>query len=158
MLPRGGGAFLAEVDGNLTGIKRDSVVELHWQGKFRGADFPPLMFHLAKATAPDLVDSKGRLIPTVMAKPITEKVKEEIEGEAMNDQDQVLVLMSKFPGKSLAGIAEALGWFFDSSGEPNKPRAQRAVNQLRRDTLVKLERGKWTLTDKGEKEAKRLKP
>ena len=35
LIPRGGGAFLNETDGNLTATKTDSTVELHWQGKFR---------------------------------------------------------------------------------------------------------------------------
>jgi hypothetical protein len=30
LLPRGGGAFVAEVDGNLVCLREDSVVELHW--------------------------------------------------------------------------------------------------------------------------------
>ena len=46
LLPRGGGAFLAEVDGNLVCRKDDSAVSLHWQGKFRGPDFAPMAFLL----------------------------------------------------------------------------------------------------------------
>lgn len=65
--PRGGGAFIAEMDGNLTLTKADSRVKLHWQVKHRGADFSPLFFALETVTAPMLVDSKGRPVPTVMA-------------------------------------------------------------------------------------------
>lgn len=65
--PRGGGAFIAEVDGNLTLTKADSRVKLHWQVKHRGADFAPLYFALEPVTAPVLVDTKGRPVPTVMA-------------------------------------------------------------------------------------------
>ena len=32
LLPRGGGAFIAEMDGNLTAKKLNAAVELHWQG------------------------------------------------------------------------------------------------------------------------------
>src|SRR5947199_5177266 len=32
LIPRGGGAFIAEMDGNLTIRKDGMVVELHWQG------------------------------------------------------------------------------------------------------------------------------
>jgi RecA-family ATPase len=39
LLPRGGGAFLAEVDGNLICRKDDSAVELHWQGTASCANF-----------------------------------------------------------------------------------------------------------------------
>ena len=38
LLPRGGGAFLAEMDGNLTCKKlSDEIIELHWSGKYRGS-------------------------------------------------------------------------------------------------------------------------
>src|ERR1035437_2271069 len=47
LLPRGGGAFIAEMDGNLTCVKTDAVVTVHWQGKFRGPDFAPIPFHLS---------------------------------------------------------------------------------------------------------------
>src|SRR5262249_29869039 len=70
ILPRGGGAFLAEVDGNLTLSKTDTVVTMHHQGKFRGPDFAPIPFMLSSVTTPTLKDSKGRTIPTVVAKPM----------------------------------------------------------------------------------------
>jgi hypothetical protein len=157
MLPRGGGAFLAEVDGNLTCIKTGTIAEVHWQGKFRGCDFAPISFQLHTATAPSLVDSKMRPIPTVMANPITEELKAEIEGVDLSDQDQVLLLMQMHPGKSLADMASSLSWFYES-GDPDKSRSQRATNALKKDGMVKLERNKWTLTEKGKKEAKRLEP
>lgn len=65
--PRGGGAFIAEIDGNLTLTKDAGLAKLHWQVKHRGADFKPLFFALEFVTAPVLVDSKGRPVPTVMA-------------------------------------------------------------------------------------------
>lgn len=65
--PRGGGAFIAEVDGNLVLTKDVGFAKLHWQVKHRGADFAPLFFALETVTAPELVDSKGRPVPTVMA-------------------------------------------------------------------------------------------
>lgn len=65
--PRGGGAFIAEVDGNLVLTKDAGFAKLHWQVKHRGADFAPMFFALETVTAPVLVDSKGRTVPTVMA-------------------------------------------------------------------------------------------
>ena len=73
LLPRGGGAFVAEVDGNLICKKSGSVVELHWQGKLRGPDFSPLQFQLETVTCESLKDSRGRLIPTVVARPLSEE-------------------------------------------------------------------------------------
>jgi hypothetical protein len=65
--PRGGGAFIAEIDGNLTLTKDTGLAKLHWQVKHRGADFAPLFFALESVTAPILLDSKGRPVPTIMA-------------------------------------------------------------------------------------------
>jgi hypothetical protein len=62
LLPRGGGAFLNEIDGNLVCQKTDGTmaVEIHWQGKFRGPDFAPIPFKLEVGTCERLKDSKGR--------------------------------------------------------------------------------------------------
>ena len=49
LLPAGGGSFLNEMDGNLTALKTESTVEMHWQGKYRGPDFPPMFFLIAAA-------------------------------------------------------------------------------------------------------------
>ena len=67
LIPRGGGAFLAEVDGNLTCKKLEGdIIELHWLGKYRGANFDPVLFKLAPIKSERVKDAKGRLIPSVM--------------------------------------------------------------------------------------------
>jgi AAA domain len=65
LLPRGGGAFVAEMDGNLVCRKSGTVTEMRWQGKFRGVDFDPIAFNLPIIRATALRDSKDRIIPTV---------------------------------------------------------------------------------------------
>ena len=60
LVPAGGGNFLNQVDGNLTAAKNESTCELHWQGKFRGADFAPLYFGIKTVTHERLKDSKGK--------------------------------------------------------------------------------------------------
>jgi hypothetical protein len=155
LLPRGGGAFLNEVDGNLTAKKRDIIVELHWQGKFRGPDFEPILFELITATCDTLKDSKGRPITTVMAAPLSEKGQEELKASARKDEDDVLSIFSKCPSASIKGIAEALGWQY-KNGKPAKSRVQRAIEKLSKAKLVTLERDRWQLTDKGKAEAKRI--
>jgi hypothetical protein len=70
--PRGGGSYIAEVDGNLTAKRNDSAVEMHWQGKFRGPDFAPLSFQLRTVNHERLKDGKGRPLPTVFACPLSD--------------------------------------------------------------------------------------
>ena len=151
LIPRGGGAFLAEVDGNLTAAKTNSTVELHWQGKFRGPDFAPLYFLVRTVTHQDLKDSDGRLIPTVIAEHISEQTKEEMAAAAQQDEDAVLTFISNNAAASQASIATAQGWKL-YNGEPNKMKAGRCIKALVKAKLIKLTRvGRYRLTPEGEK-------
>lgn len=156
LLPRGGGAFTAEVDGNLTCSRSDTVVTLHWQGKFRGPDFAPVPFHLVNATTAALRDSKGRSIPSVFAKPLSERERGEAEASSRSDEDALLIAIMENDRTSMAGLATLLQWLA-KDGKPNKSRVQRAAERLKKDKLVKLERGGWSATEKGKSEAIRAK-
>jgi RecA-family ATPase len=147
--PRGGGAFIAEMDGNLTLSKSDAVVTLHWQGKFRGPDFEPIPFQLATATTERLKDTKGRKIPTVVATAMSERELKEAETATYGDEDAMLIAMSNHDQSTLAGLADLLQW--------TKSKAQRCANRLRKSGHLKAERRFMTLTDKGKKEAARVK-
>ena len=105
LLPRGGGAFLAEVDGNLTCWKTDSLVSLHWQGKFRGPDFAPITFQLETVTSPKLKDSKAREIPSVIARAISDHEKSRAEASSRDDEDAMMLAINDNPSASYAGLA-----------------------------------------------------
>jgi hypothetical protein len=149
--PRGGGAFLNETDGNLTCWKTDSTVELHWQDKFRGPDFAPMYFLIETVTHQDLKDSDGRLIPTVIAKYISEQTKEEIAAATRQNENRVLQLINQNSSLTLATLATAMGWKL-YSGEPNKMKAKRIVDELKRTKLIK-ETGisRYKITSEGKK-------
>ena len=153
LLPRGGGAFLNEMDGNLVAINNDSIVTVHWHGKFRGADFAPMSFRLQSGAMARLRDRKGRPIFTVTAASISEAEKGGVEDVVRKRQDELLVLLQRQPALSLAKMAEALGWK-DGKGQPNKTLANRMLGDLIRDRLVVRKRGRIGLTTAGEKAAK----
>ncbi|MGY3240558.1 hypothetical protein ACVMAJ_007448 [Bradyrhizobium sp. USDA 4448] len=156
LLPRGGGAFIAEVDGNLTCWKTDSLVTLHWQGKFRGPDFAPLTFQLETVSSTQLRDSKGRQIPSVVAKTLSETEKRRAEASSRDDEDALLLAIAEHARASYAGLAVALGW--DSDKGENKAKVSRCAERLKADKLVKADRkGTLCLTEKGETEVKRLR-
>jgi hypothetical protein len=155
MVPKGGGSFLNEVDGNLTCTKTDSVVTLHWQGKYRGPDFAPLPFQLHTVTTEGLSDSKGRLIPSVVATPVSEQERGQAEASSRQDEDAVLLKMQGHR-RSLVDIALLLNWM-TKEGKPYKTRVHRAAERLKKSKLVQLERGTYVLTPKGLKEAERIK-
>lgn len=150
LLPRGGGAFIAEVDGNLTANKDDSTVELHWQGKFRGPDFAPLQFVLKTVTHQQLKTSRGRLIPTVIASHLTETAREAMAGVTRSNEDKLLAEISRNEKASLAALAVALGWYF-KNGAANRAQVQRSANALIKAKLITRERDGFALTDKGRK-------
>ena len=154
LLPRGGGAFLNEMDGNLTARKTNSLSEIHWQGKFRGPEFAPITLLLRTVTHERLKDSKGRLISTVVAEYVTDVAQAEMEAAARRDEDAVLALVQAHGKGPLAGFAVALGWYL-KSGEANRMKVKRALDSLKAEKLVVQERGGWVLTEKGEKALKK---
>jgi Mn-dependent DtxR family transcriptional regulator len=60
--------------------------------------------------------------------------------------------MGKYPGASLATLADKLKWF-TKDGKPYKMLVQRMLKALQKDKLVKMESGRWVLTKAGEKKA-----
>jgi hypothetical protein len=155
LLPRGGGAFLAEVDGNLTCKKDDSAVELHWQGKFRGPDFAPLAFQLKTVTHERLKDTKGRLIPTVIAQTLSEEGFKALTATNRDDEDRVLLSINSNPRLAQRDRAAELGWYM-SNKDPYQVRVRRAEKVLENGRLIAKARDGWEVTDRGKKEVARL--
>jgi hypothetical protein len=157
LLPRGGGAFLNEMDGNLVCKKGEGTVSVHWQGKFRGPDFEPFPFETMTVTTPRLRDSKGRLISTVIARLLTADEQRQQGAEARSAEDDVLILLMEAGALSVAATATGLGWLSATDGEPQKSKAHRVLKKLKDDKLVTSERDGWSLTAKGKDAAKKVK-
>ena len=153
LLPMGGSAFVNEVDGNLTlWASNEGQTSLHWQGKFRGPEFEPLSFELTVASSERVKDAEGRLMPSVVAKPISEVTMEASETVQENDEDRILLLIHKNPKASFLELATKAGFVVD--GKPQKWRVQRIIARLKDDKLVEKRRGtKYQLTAKGRREA-----
>jgi hypothetical protein len=150
LVPRGGGAALAEFDGNYTCKKIDGLVEFHTQAKFRGAEFAPIMFKLRTVTSEALKDSKGRLIPSVIAEPIDDEHQEAIESDKLDDENMLLAALASHSEFSLVQFAERLGWKM-RDGSPHKMKVSRLFENLSKAKLVKKERGgKYVITKKGQ--------
>jgi hypothetical protein len=153
LLPRGGGAFLNELDGNLA-LWSDSlgeVTELHWCGKIRGPDFSPLGYRLREVPT-GLTDERERPEMTIVAEPMSEEAVIDHTKQALANEDAVLRALRDQPGKSLAQIARDAGWVGEDD-TPEKWRVQRALRALAYDKLVQQPRhgAPWELTEKGEK-------
>ena len=155
LIPRGGGAFLAEVDGNIALQKRESLVVASVQGKFRGREFSPLSFELKTVHHPVLKDARGRDIPTVIARPIDETGKQQMAVANRRAEDALLKAIYEHPGASLRALAVALMWL-DGKQQPNAMKVSRAADVLAREKLVRKHRGTWQLTPAGEVELNKL--
>ena len=111
--------------------------------------FEQFSIKLVAGTSEKLKDTKGRLITTVTAEPITDEDKSVFEDIGRNKQDDLLLMMQNSPGLSLAEYAEALGWL-NKNGKPNKNMSQRIMTGLAKDKLVaKNRREQYELTKKG---------
>lgn len=155
MVPRGGGAFLAEVDGNLTCARKDGAVEMHWQGKFRGPEFEAISFELLTVTSDKLKDTRGRHMPTVIARPLSSAELRAKADRADADLHHLITVMQENPRASIATLAEKAGWV-TSTGEPYKSKAQRLLKELNDQRLAAKQLNAWTLTEAGIRAAKEL--
>ena len=151
LLPMGGSAFLNEIDGNLT-LWADSEkhVTLHWQGKFRGPEFEPVSFELVVAQSDRVKDAAGRLMPSIVARPVSDQTLEQAEQLQISDEDKLLRLIYDNPTVSQAGLALLAGW--TAGGKAHKSKVARLIGRLLSDKLISRFRGgKYQLTAKGEK-------
>ena len=146
--PRGGGAVIAEFDGNLTCKRTETVTVVHHQGKFRGPDFAPLHFTLEGQTAARLKDSHGRQIWSVFAKPASEQDQENISKAMEADLAAVMAAIRDEPGISIASIAIRLGWQ-NKQRKPDRSKAQRRVKALEIKKWVERDGEQLELTTKG---------
>ena len=147
LLPRGGGAFVAEMDGNLTCARDDTVCRLHWQGKFRGPDFEPVSFELLQVKPASLVDSRGRPIPTVVCSVMGQADEADRERQARTDEEVLLRAIRDKPGASYMELCVACGWPTTA-----KSKVSRVAQRLEGEKLIQKRRSKWHLTSAGKEE------
>jgi hypothetical protein len=151
LIPRGGGAFLAEVDGNIALQKRESVIVASALGKFRGREFVPLSFELKTVRHPVLQDARGRPIPTVVARHLGEVERQRITTDTLGRENQLLKAVHDHPAASLRDLAEALGWRY-RTGQPDQSKVTRALKALAEAKLLRQHGRRWQLTPAGEAE------
>jgi hypothetical protein len=145
LLPRGGGAYLNEVDGNFTAWAHDERMSVFsWAGKLRGPDFDPIEFRLPLINAPRLIDSRGRMLPTVVAIVADDNDVREIDERAEFQEQRLLAAMSDNPGKSLDVLTTVAGW-------PNRQFTFRVMKRLEQQKLVTKQGRHYGLTATGKK-------
>ena len=156
LLPRGGGAFLAEVDANLTLWKDEAgIVSLHWAGKIRGPTFDPIRFEMGLVELP-YKDCRGRPVTSVAARHVADDRAEQLIAKAVADEDVLLIAMQRKPNGSVRDLAMQCGWV-GSTCKPLTSRVDRTLKTLETAGLVTQDRRRrWHLTTKGQKDADSL--
>lgn len=145
LVPYGAGAILNEVDGNLTLTKANGIVSLHWSGKLRGLEFEPIPFRFMNASAPGVIDAKGRSLMLPTLQPATEAVVEAREMADHNADRALLIAMCRDPAGTIRSWGEAAGL--------PKSQVGRRLQKLKSERLVECIAGKWAITQKGAKYA-----
>ena len=151
LLPRGGGAFLNEIDGNTTLWANEdrSSTEFHQQGKFRGPNFDPITFKLEEKRLDTIADHKGRPIPNVIASVMTRDQQKAAALDQRSNEDALLEDMLNHPSANQEQRAERLGL-------SSKQRVSDTMKTLVGDKLVKVSRNRHHLTKPGKAEAERV--
>lgn len=145
LLPRGGGAFLNEIDTNLTVWAEGETATLHWHRKKRGPDFDPIPFEFHGKS----IEEHGRTVPTVVAAHITEQREGELRRKRQQAEDCLLRAMLNAPDAGYRAWAENCHMSGTSA-------VHRVMQRLKDDRLVEKYRGQLRLTKLGKEEAARV--
>ncbi len=159
LVPRGGGAYIAEVDGNLTCLLTGKVIEVHWQVKFRGINFEPWHFELVEITAKILKDQKGEKIITIMVRALDDREHSKRMAETRSEEVDLMLAMLENAEASIAELGRTCGWLVTSGkdiGKPQKSKVVRKLAELKKATMVRNTLGVWELTEKGTQHAKKI--
>lgn len=145
LVPRGGGAFLNEVDGNVALVRSGDTIAAFALGKFRGPEFTPLNFGLKVIRDhPLLKDTRGRQIPTIIAEPISASEHERREDTSHSDELKILKTLCDHPGYGPVAIAKELDW-------SNHSKISRMMPTLLKRGLVTNDLGHLKVTPKAQK-------
>jgi len=153
LMPRGGGAFLAEVDGNMAVMRKDSLLVVAPFGKFRGDMSWSQRYEIEVVKDhPKLKDARGRQMSSVLARPVGDGAAAVMEKRTDADMQSMLSAVDRTPSATPSELARLLGWTFGPKAQLNVNRAKRNLDRLSKDKLVREVMGKWRVTPAGEKE------
>lgn len=153
MVPRGGGAFLNEMDGNIGAARGDGgLIGIQATGKFRGPEFTPLHFalHCIRDVPALFNEKKGKHLPTVVAQPVTEAGAAARALESDTADIRLVRFIDANPKASFVQIAAEF--------KTNKSKAERMVQTLMTEKLVKRDAltKKLTLTPTAQRSVNEL--
>lgn len=149
-VPRGGSAFLNEIDANAYLTKQGDIVKLHQHAKWRGPQFAPLTFELVRFETVGLKDADGLPIGSIIAVPVS-AADLAMPGEARDWKNDLIVALHERPGAALTELAKALG-LENPEGTAATSKVYRERENLAKfdPPLVEKRGTKWFLSAAGE--------
>jgi hypothetical protein len=105
-VPRGGSAFMNEIDTNLTVWSEGGNAEFHWMAKKRGPDFSPILFEYKELS----IRQHGVAVPTVVAVHIDEDREKEIRLKRKQYENRLLYVMLRNPDGTIREWAYEAGF------------------------------------------------
>lgn len=157
MMPRGGGAFLAEIDGNweLWKPEGEDVATMRASSKIRGVPpWEPLHFHIAPVMLKAIAFPDGTPLTTSVARHVDDAENDGRHAKFSEDQKLLLEKIWQKPGATQRDLALACGWS-TGAGDPSTGRVSRVVKALRSQRLIDVELGKLVLTAGGKRALER---
>ena len=156
-VPRGGSAFLNEIDTNLTVWAEGECAEFHWMRKKRGPDFSPILFEYRVLN----VTQHGQKVPTVVAEHIDDDREKEIRTHKREHESRLMFAMYHNPSGTLRSWALDAGFTIKSgqyAGQPHVSMTSRTLERLKEYKLAeRSRRDGWILTKAGKEEAKDIR-
>lgn len=142
IVPRGGGAFLAEIDGNLTVWSQDASQQtLHHSPKFRGAGFDPIEWVMQVHEFSHLTDVHGTPLKLPVSRP--EMTIERANREAAADGILRQYLHTVEAGAPMS-VREGAAHF-----RVSRWRMQQVIETAKDEKLIRRHAKTWVITDGG---------
>src|SRR5262249_36022182 len=108
-------------------------------------------FELELADSARVVDAAGRLVPSVVAKPVSEFKLQMDEGKQESEENLLMRAIAANRNRSIANLAVARG-FVCATGQPEKSRWYAICSRLVEEKLLERRGNKYRITQKGKRE------
>jgi len=142
LVPRGGGAFLNEIDGNLTVWSQDASQQtLHHSQKFRGAGFDPMEWVMQIHEFPHLTDIHGTPLKLPVSRPETVIEKANRDRQSEDLLERYLLTVEAEQALSMREGSQQFG--------VSRYRMEQIVKTAKEEKLIKRYAKTYVLTEGG---------
>ena len=110
-----------------------------------------MTFELEVTDSSRLIDAEPRLMPCVVAKPVSELKLQMDEGKQESEENMLMRAIAANRNSSIANLAVTCG-FVGATGQPQKSKVHRLCGRLVEEKLLERRGNKYRITPKGKQE------